>query len=148
VWTLTATGRSWPLLAIGGVVALLDGLSAHAIPGIPGAGQVLVAVHVSAMGLWAGGLAAYLVTPDPRFGRYAAATFVAAVVTGLLLAFGHTASVAALISTDYGWALLAKVAIVVGAAAAVLVRRRRLELGVATVAIAAAALLAALPPSR
>jgi hypothetical protein len=30
----------------------------------------------------------------------------------------------------------------------VLVRRRRLELGVATVAIAAAALLAALPPSR
>jgi len=148
VWTLTATGRAWPLLAIGGVVALLDGLSAHAIPGIPGAGQVLVAVHVSAMGLWVGGLAAFLRAPDTRFMRYAAATFGVAVVTGLGLAFAHTASFGALISTDYGWALLAKVAIVMGAAAAVLVRRRRLELGLATIAIAAAALLAALPPSR
>ena len=148
VWTLTASGRSWPLLAIGTVVAVLDGLSAHAIPGWPGAGQVLVAVHVSAMGLWLGGLAAFVRAPDPRFGRYAAATFVTAVVTGLVLAFAHTASVAALVSTEYGWALLAKVVIVVGAASAALVRRRRLELSVATVAIAAAALLAALPPSR
>ena len=148
VWTLTASGRSWPLLAIGTVVAVLDGLSAHAIPGWPGAGQVLVAVHVSAMGLWLGGLAAFVRAPDPRFGRYAAATLVTAVVTGLVLAFAHTASVAALVSTEYGWALLAKVVIVVGAAAAALVRRRRLELSVATVAIAAAALLAALPPPR
>ena len=148
VWTLSATGRSWPLLAIGGVVAVLDALSAHAIPGWPGAGQVLVAIHVSAMGLWVGGLAAYVFAPDRRFGTYAAATFVTAAVTGLVLAFAHTASVVALISTEYGWALLAKVAIVVGAAAAVLLRRRRFELGVATVAIAAAALLAALPPSR
>ena len=147
-WTLMATGRSWPLLAIGAVVALLDGLSAHAIPGLPGAGQVLVAIHVSAMGLWVGGLAAYLQSPDARFARFAAATFATAVMTGLVLAFAHTASVGALISTEYGWALVAKAAIVVGAAATVLVRRRRLELGVATIAIAAAALLAALPPSR
>jgi copper transport protein len=147
-WTLMATGRSWPLLAIGGVVALLDGLSAHAIPGLPGAGQVLVAVHVSAMGLWIGGLAAYVLAPDGRFGRYAAATFATAVATGLVLGFAHTASFDALMTTEYGWALLVKVAIVGGAAVTVLVRRRRLELGVATIAIAAAALLAALPPSR
>jgi copper transport protein len=147
-WTLMATGRSWPLLAIGAVVALLDGLSAHAIPGLPGAGQALVAVHVSAMGLWVGGLAAYVLAPDARFGRYAAATFATAVVTGLVLAFAHTASIASLVTTTYGWALLVKVAIVVGAAATVLVRRRRLELGIATIALAAAALLAALPPSR
>jgi copper transport protein len=148
VWTLMATGRSWPQLAIGGVVALLDGLSAHAIPGLPGAGQVLVAIHVSAMGLWIGGLAAYVLAPDGRFGRYAAATFATAVATGLVLAFAHTASFDALMTTEYGWALLVKVAIVGGAAATVLVRRRRLELGVATIAIAAASLLAALPPSR
>jgi copper transport protein len=147
-WTLMATGRSWPLLAIGAVVALLDGLSAHAIPALPGAGQALVAIHVSAMGLWVGGLAAYLLAPDRRFVRSAAATFATAVITGVVLAFAHTASVAALISTEYGWALLAKVAIVIGAAATVLVRRLRLELAVATIAIAAAALLAALPPSR
>jgi copper transport protein len=148
VWTLTASGRSWPLLSIGGFVAVLDGLSAHAIPGLPGAGQALVTAHVSAMGLWVGGLAAFVRAPDPRFGRYAAATFGSAVLTGLLLAFAHTASFGALISTEYGLALLAKVAIVVGVGVAVLVRRRQLELGVATAAIAAAALLAALPPSR
>jgi copper transport protein len=147
-WAAMATGRSWPLVVIGAVVALLDGMSAHAIPGLPGAGQALVAVHVAAMGLWVGGLAAYVRAPDPRFGRYAAATFGTAVVTGGVLAIAHTANIAALVSTTYGEALLVKIAIVVGAAAMVLVRRRRLELGVATAAIAAAALLAALPPSR
>jgi copper transport protein len=147
-WTLLATGRSWPLVPIGAAVALLDGVSAHAIPGLPGAGQVLVAIHVSAMGLWVGGLAAYMLAPDRRFGKYAAATLATAVVTGLLLAFAHTASIAALVTTAYGEALLVKVVIVAGAAATVLVRRRRLELGVATIAIGAAALLATLPPSR
>ncbi len=147
-WTLMAIGRSWPLLAIGGVVALLDGLSAHAIPGLPGAGQVLVAVHVSAMGLWAGGLTAHLLAPDSRFARYAAATFITALGTGLLLGFAHTASFDALMTTQYGWALLVKAAIVGLVLVTILLRRRRLELGIATVAIAAAAILAALPPSR
>lgn len=148
VWTLTATGRSWPLLAIGGAIALLDGLSAHAIPGLPGLGQVLVAVHVAAMGLWAGGLAAYLLGPDRRFVRYAAATFGTAVVTGLLLAFAHTASFIALMTTEYGWALLVKAAIVGVVLVTILLRRRRLELGLAVTVVGAAALLAALPPSR
>jgi copper transport protein len=147
-WTLMATGRSWPLLVVGGVVALLDGSSAHAIPGLPGAGQLLVAVHVSAMGLWVGGLAAFVKTPDRRFARYAAATLGMAVATGLLLAFVHTATFGALMTTQYGWALLVKVAIAGAALVAVVLRRRRLELGLATGVIAAAALLAALPPSR
>ncbi len=147
-WTLIATGRSWPLLAMGGVVAVLDGLSAHAIQGLPGAGQLLVAVHVAAMGLWVGGLAAFVHAPDPRFARYAMATFGAAVVTGLLLAFAHTASFAALTATEYGWALLIKIAIVGAVMVTALLRRGRLELGVGIAAIAVAALLAALPPSR
>jgi copper transport protein len=148
VWTLTATGRSWPLLAIGGAVALLDGASAHAIPGLPVAGQLLVAIHVSGMGLWLGGLAAFLRSPDPRFGRYAAVTLGFAIGSGLLLAFAHTAFPAALITTDYGRVLLIKVSVVGVALVAVILRRRRIELGMAMAIVATAALLAALPPSR
>jgi copper transport protein len=147
-WTVIATGRSWPMLAIGGIVALLDGLSAHAIPGWSGAGQLLVAIHVSAMGLWVGGLAAFVRSPDPRFGRYAAASFGVAVATGLILAFAHTATFAALVTTDYGWILLLKVAVVGLALVTAVLRRRRFELGVAIAVVASAALLAALPPSR
>lgn len=147
-WTLIATRRSWPLLAIGGVVAVLDGASAHAIPGLPGAGQVLVAIHVCAMGLWAGGLAAFLIAPDQRFKRYAAVTLGVAVGSGLLLAVAHTAFPGALVSTDYGRILLLKVFVVGVALVAVAVRRRRLELVLAIFIVAAASLLAALPPSR
>ncbi len=147
-WTVMATGRTWPLLAIGAVDAVLDGLGAHAIPGWPGVGQALVAVHVSAIGLWVGGLAGYLHAPNPRFPRYAAITFGVAAVTGGVLAFAHNATLMALVDTDYGRALLAKVILVGAALAAVLLRRRRVELGVAVAVIAAASLMAALPPSR
>jgi len=147
-WTLLATGRSWPLLAIGGVIALLDGASAHAIPGLPGAGQLLVAIHVAAMGMWVGGLAAFLIAPDQRFKHYAAATLGVAVGSGLLLAVAHTASPAALITTDYGRVLLLKVIVVALTLVAVIIRRRRLELVAAMFVVAAATLLAALPPSR
>src|SRR5207249_4962581 len=74
-WTLLATDRAWAVLAVGAAMAALDGASAHAFPQLPVAGQAVVAVHVSAMGLWAGGMAAFLRTPDARFARYAALTF-------------------------------------------------------------------------
>lgn len=147
-WTVLATGRSWPLLAIGAAVALLDGLGAHAIAGLPVAGQLLVSVHVAAMALWAGGLAAYISRPDPRFVRYAAATFGTAAASGALLAFAHTAYFSALLDTDYGRALVVKVALVAAVVVTVLVRRRRVELYGAFAVIAAAAVVAALPPSR
>ncbi len=147
-WTVMATGRTWPLLAIGAVDAVLDGLGAHAIAGWPGVGQALVAVHVSAIGLWVGGLAGYVRAPHPRFPRYAAITFAIAAVTGGVLAFAHSATLMALVDTDYGRALLVKVILVGAALAAVLPRRRRVELGVAIAVIAAASLMAALPPSR
>jgi len=147
-WAVMATGRSWPLLAIGGAVALVDGAGAHAIPGLPGAGQLLVAIHVSAMGLWAGGLAAYVMRPDRRFGRYAAAALGVAVGSGLLLALAHTAFPTALITTDYGRVLLLKLFVIGVALLAVVIRRRRLELTVAIFIVATASLLAALPPSR
>lgn len=147
-WTLSATGRTWPLLPIGGAVALLDGLGAHAIPGWPGAGQLLVAVHVSAMGLWVGALVAYVQAQPPRFAPFAATTFAIAAGSGALLSFAHTPALTALVDTDYGRVLLAKVAVVGVAVVTVVARRRRLELAAAIAIVGAAALLAALPPSR
>lgn len=147
-WTVLATGRSWPLLTIGAADAVIDGLAAHAIPGLPGVGQALAAVHVGAMGLWVGGLAAYVTKPDSRFTRYALITFATAAGTGAVLAFAHTAQPSALVGTDYGRALILKVAIVALVATTVLLRRRRIELFGTFAIIGAAALVAALPPSR
>ena len=147
-WTVLATGRSWPLLAIGAADAVIDGLGAHAIPGLPGLGQALAAVHVGAMGLWVGGLAAYVTKPDSRFARFALITFATAAATGAALAFAHTAQLSALIATDYGVALMLKVAMVALVATTVLIRRRRLELVGTFAIIGAAAFVAALPPSR
>jgi copper transport protein len=146
VWTLMATRRYWVLLAMGAVVAVLDGFSAHAIPGLPGAGQLLVAVHVGAMGLWVGGLVGFLHAPDRRFARYAAATLSIAVATGIVLALIHTGFGSGLLTTAYGRVLLLKVVVVGAALSAAFLRRHRPELAAALVVIAAAALLAALPP--
>ena len=146
VWTLLATNRSWPILATGAAIALLDALGAHAIQGLPGVGQVLVAIHVSAVGLWVGGIAAFLRAPDRRFGRYAALTLAIAIGTGLLLAFAHTHFGAVLLSTEYGVVVLIKALIVAAAILAAALRRHRTELVVSIVVIAAAALVAALPP--
>ncbi len=147
-WTLMAVGRSWPILAIGAIVALLDGASAHAIPGLPAVGQLLVAIHVAAMGLWAGGLAAFLIAPDRRFGRYASWAVAVTLASGALVAVVHIGSVAAFLTTDYGRVLLVKVLVVAAALLMVLLRRQRLELGFVVTVVAAAAVLAALPPPR
>jgi copper transport protein len=145
-WTLIATKRPWPVLATGGAIAVLDGLTAHAIPSVPGAGQALASVHVAAMGLWAGGLIAFLRAPDQRFGRYALITFGAAVVTGLALGLAHTRFGEELLGSDYGRVLLVKAAIVAAAGVAALIRRRRAEAVAVFAAIGGAAVVAALPP--
>jgi copper transport protein len=146
VWTLMATARSWPLLAIGGVVAVLDGAAAHAIPGLPGAGQLLVAIHVAAMGLWLGGLVAFLGAPDRVFGRYAAITLAIAVASGFVLGLAHTNFGTALLTTDYGRVLMVKVLVVGAALAAAALRRYRTEFALGMAAVACATLVAALPP--
>jgi copper transport protein len=145
-WTLIAIGRSWPILAVGAVVAALDGAGAHAFPQAPFLGQATVSLHVAAMGLWVGGTAAFVRSPDARFGRYAAITLGVALATGLVLALVHTSLGSALFTSDYGLVVFAKVAVVGAAVVAVAVRRHRLELGLAIVTIAVAGVLAALPP--
>lgn len=146
VWTLIPTGRPWPLLATGGVIALLDGATAHAISGLAGAGLGLDALHVMAMGLWAGGLVAFVRAPDRRFAGYAVLTLGVAAATGLLLALAHTHFGAALFTSDYGRALLLKVLAVGSAVVAVILRRHRLEVAVVMAVIGLAAIVAALPP--
>jgi len=145
-WALLPTNRPWAILADGAAIAVLDGFTAHAIPGVPLVGQLLVAVHVGAMGLWVGGLAGFIRKPDPRFARFAIATFGTAVASGGVLALIHTRWLTDLLTTDYGHALLVKIAIVAVAGALALIARRRTELVIAALAIGAAALVAALPP--
>ena len=99
------------------------------------------------MGLWAGGLAAFLQAPELRFVRYAVATFGVAAATGLALALVHTDLAAALLGTDYGRAVVLKVVIVGAAIAVAALGRRRVELALAAIVVGAAALVAALPPA-
>lgn len=146
VWTLMATRRYWALLGVGAAVALLDGFSAHAIPGLPGVGQLLVAVHVGAIGLWVGGLVAFLQAPHRRFARYAAVTFSIAAGTGIVLAVIHTGFGSGLLTTAYGRVLLVKLVVAGAALSAAALGRHRPELVAALLVVAVAALLAALPP--
>ncbi len=148
LWAVWKMEAAWPILVLGAVVALLDGASAHAIQGAASAGVVLVAVHVGAMGLWAGGVVAFLRAPDRRFARFAAGTFAIAALSGLVLALVHTGSLNALGATDYGHVLMVKVLVVGVALGAVTLRRHRIEGGVVVMIVGLAALLAALPPPR
>jgi putative copper export protein len=148
VWALLALESPWPVLGLGVALALIDGATAHAIPGLPGASLVLVALHVVAMAIWVGGLAAFLVAPDRRLSRYAAAAFAVAIGSGILLALAHTGFPPALATTAYGWALVIKVAAVGSAGALAVFGRRRIEYGVVAAILAVAAVLVSLPPPR
>ena len=48
LWAVLALDVFWPVLGLGVVMALVDGATAHAIPGLPGAGLFLSAIHVAA----------------------------------------------------------------------------------------------------
>jgi copper transport protein len=128
-------------LAVAGVLG--TGLVvAMAAVGHPVAGEMrplavaVSTVHVAAMSAWVGGL--YLLfaallrqsTPvgelDPALGRWsrlAAGAIGALVVTGVLQSVREVGSFSALVSTSYGWVLLAKLAVVVLVLVAALVSR-------------------------
>jgi putative copper export protein len=102
------------------------------------------------MGIWVGGLAAFLFAPDRRFSRYAIGGLAVAVGSGLVLALAHLGSPAALLTTGYGWVLLAKAGIVAAALLAFSLPRLRGRVGVgaAGLILALAAVLISLPPPR
>ncbi|MEP6798218.1 MAG: copper resistance protein CopC [Lapillicoccus sp.] len=98
------------------------------------------ALHVLATGCWMGTLAVIVLVvlrqrPPARvvvrvlraFGPVAAASVGVMVVTGLYLASGVVGSVDALLLTDYGRILMAKVLVVLGCGGLALVTRRRLR---------------------
>lgn len=131
-------------------------------------------VHFAAAGVWFGGLAALLLgfrgaaagareEAVRRFATIALAALVVVAATGVLRAVDELPSWGALLDSGYGRAVLAKLvllALIVAIAArnrpgrapvgpgglGALRRRSRVELGVAVVAIAAAALLGTLAP--
>jgi len=117
------------------------------VQGLAGAALLLTSVHVTATGLWAGGLAGFVHAPNARFPRYAVLTFLIAAGSGALLALAHFGSLGAL-GTDYGYALMVKILVVAAALSAALLRRHRLELALVLGILATAAVLAALPPPR
>jgi copper transport protein len=148
----------------------------HAAAGSWPAGLTVIAqtTHFLAAGIWIGGLAALLVglagtapaargAAVRRFSAVALLALVALVVTGTLRAVDELTSVSDLTATGYGQAVLAKillVALIVAAAARnrrrnvprvetdtrPLRRTSRVELALAAVALATAALLGTLSP--
>jgi putative copper export protein len=153
LWAVLALDAFWPVLVLGAGMALIDAATAHALPGLDGAGLLLNAVHVAAMALWVGALAGMISTgwSPPRArgqgGGFALTAFAVAVLSGLLLALAHVGFPPSL-TTGYAWALVVKIAVVAIAIILALLGRRRAELGVVAVILAAAAVLVSLPPPR
>ncbi|KQS65993.1 copper resistance protein CopC [Modestobacter sp. Leaf380] len=121
-----------PLLAGGGVLGsglvLSTAAVGHPVAGaLPGLAVVVTTVHVAAMTAWLGGLAVLLAvvlrpgvaagglaTALPRYSRLAAGSVAALVVTGVVQSVREVGTLGALLSTTYGWVLVAKLVLVLG----------------------------------
>ena len=117
----------WLLGAAGAAAVLVHVVAGHAAS--PSSFEVLNVlaqwVHMTAIGVWVGGLFWLLLgfrgrDADERgaavgvFTRLATGVLVVVLVTGLARALGEVGSVSALFDTDYGITLLVKVALVAG----------------------------------
>ncbi|RBY74602.1 copper resistance protein CopC [Geodermatophilus sp. TF02-6] len=124
----TPPGRPQLLAGAALAVALVGTVAAvgHPVAGPwPALAVASAAVHVAAMAIWLGGLAgllvgvlredapaAELVRALPPFSRLAAGSVTALVVTGVVQTVREVGSPAALVTTTYGWLLLAKLVLV------------------------------------
>jgi copper transport protein len=135
-WRRGQPPTSWMLPAAG--VAALGLVVTTAAVGHPVAGPwpalelPIAVIHVAAMTVWLGGLAGLvlgvlrpgiaaddLAVAMPRFSRMAFGSVVALVVTGIVQSVREVGTPAALVSTTYGWLLVAKlltVAVILAAA--------------------------------
>ena len=129
-WRRGEAPSSWVLPAAGvaalGLVVTTAAVG-HPVAGSwPGLALPVTAVHVAAMAVWLGGLTGLLagvLRPDvppgdlavalPRFSRLAFGSVVALVVTGIVQSVREVGTPAALVSTTYGWLLVAKLLIIV-----------------------------------
>lgn len=153
---------------IGLALAGVDGLSAHSASFQPVALGLLVhGLHLSAMGVWLGGLAALLMAwPAAKaagvqrhllvgFGKIAAGSVGVLAVTGVAMAAVHLTTPVQLIATDYGRVLAGKQLVFCAACALAFAALRRAkqvlwraELTALVVLIGVAGLLVSLPPPR
>ena len=139
----------WAIPGLGVAVALVDATAAHATPSLPQpVGLVLNALHVSAMGMWLGGLAGFVVAPSGGFGRAAGWSAGLLVLSGVALAILHFATPLELITTAYGVSLLIKLPFVALALYLAWRARHRWELAALACVVAAASVLVSLPPPR
>ncbi|GAC1644836.1 MAG: hypothetical protein NVS9B11_15440 [Candidatus Dormibacteraceae bacterium] len=138
----------WGIPGLGLLLAVVDATAAHATPSVPPLGLVLNAVHVFAMGLWLGGLAAFATAPAGGFRKVAAWSAGVLIASGAALALLHFANPLQLVTTTYGVSLLVKLPLVALALLLASKARRRWELGAMVAVLAAAAVLVSLPPPR
>jgi copper transport protein len=139
----------WSVPALGLALAIVDATAAHATPTVPQPlGLALNALHVAAMGVWVGGLAALVVAPTRGFGRVAVWSGGVLVASGAALALLHFSNPLEAMTTAYGWVLLVKVPLVAIALWLAWRSRRRWELAALASVLLAAAVLVSLPPPR
>ncbi len=116
---------SWLILGLGLALALIDGEASHAITSRAlWLGLLANMLHVIAMGVWVGGLVAFLSLKcvqawrdqrnelTARFGKLAMLAVIELIVSGLLLAWLHLVNPADLLTTNYGKVLAAKTCVV------------------------------------
>ena len=134
---------------MGLALSLVDATAAHATPALPQpTGLALNALHVSAMGIWVGGVAAFAIAPSAKFGRIAVWTTGLLILSGAALALLHFGQWRELITTTYGVSLLIKLPLVAVAIYFARLGRRRWELSALMLVLAAAAVVVSLPPPR
>jgi copper transport protein len=139
----------WALPALGFGLAIVDATAAHVIPSLPQPlGLALNALHVFAMAIWIGGLAAFAVAPAGGFARIAAWSAGLLVASGAALALLHIGQWSQLVTTPYGVSLVIKLPLVAVALYLARLGRHRWELVALAVVVAAAAVLVSLPPPR
>ena len=154
LWAILGALRQAPWLrfsipTLGVALALVDATAAHATPALPQPlGLALNALHVSAMAMWFGGLAAFLVAPVGRFGRVALLSTGLLIASGAALALLHFSNPLQTMSTAYGGILMVKLLLVAPALYLAWRARRRGELAALTAVLAVAAVLISLPPPR
>jgi len=139
----------WAIPSLGVALSVADATAAHAVLVLPvPMGLALNAIHVSAMGLWVGGVAAYAVAPSGRFRRVAVWSAGLLVLSGAVLALMHFANPMQTMTTAYGVVLVVKLPLVALALLLAWRVRRRAELVALTAVLLAAAVLVSLPPPR
>jgi copper transport protein len=144
-----ASWLRWSIPTLGVALAFVDATASHATPALPQPlGVLLSALHISAMGIWLGGVAAFAIVPAAGFSRVAAWSAGLLVVSGGALALLHLTNPLDVITTAYGGALLIKLPLVAAALLLAWRARRRTELAVLSVVVAAAAVMVSLPPPR